>query len=47
MRLLSLLCGLLLMLGQAEAKVRPYEDMVASGVPRSRADHAALLDTVR
>ncbi|MBB1604946.1 MULTISPECIES: ABC transporter substrate-binding protein [unclassified Pseudomonas] len=34
MRLLSLLCGLLLLLGQAEAKVRPYEDMVASGVLR-------------
>ncbi|MDF3934417.1 substrate-binding periplasmic protein [Pseudomonas citronellolis] len=34
MRLLSLLCGLLLMLGQAQAKVRPYEDMVASGVLR-------------
>lgn len=31
MRLLSLLCGLLL-LGQAQAQVRPYEDMVASGV---------------
>ncbi|MBH3432614.1 substrate-binding periplasmic protein [Pseudomonas citronellolis] len=34
MRLLSLLCGLLLLRGQAEAKVRPYEDMVASGVLR-------------